>query len=316
MTTFDAAWAARREGHLDVGDGQRIWWCEFGAADGIPLLVVHGGPGGGSVPAMAAPYDPDVFRIVMFDQRGCGRSVPHASDPGVSLATNTTPALVSDMEHLREDRGIFDWIVSGGSWGATLALAYTCRHPHRVRAILLRSITTYSSAELRWVYVAGANHLLPEAWDSFAGMRDRANLIERYRHDLEGTDDRRRAEAALEWCRWELAGMRAAQGSEVYSLFMQPRFSVAFSRISAHYAAHQGFIDHDDLWAQVPTLSDIPATFIQGRFDLCTPPVTAWRLHRAWSGSTLHLLEDEGHRLSDVANLLRATLQRYASMTE
>lgn len=312
MSAFDEAWARRAEGFLDVGDGQKVWWCEFGAENGIPLVVVHGGPGGGTVPGMGAPYDPDVYRVIMFDQRNCGRSVPHASNPEVSLTANTARHLVQDMERLRKERGVADWIVSGSSWGSTLGLAYTCAHPDRVRAVLLRSITTYSAAEMDWVYRDGASHLLPEAWDEFAGAMAAEDLVAAYRAALEGEDVARRRAAALAWCRWELAGMRAEPGSELEATFTDLRFATAFARISTQYAAHHGFIDQAQLWATIPTLGHIPATFIQGRLDLCTPPATAWRLHRTWPNSTLHLLDDEGHRLTGAAAVLRRTLELYA----
>ncbi|MDH2416670.1 prolyl aminopeptidase [Nocardioides sp. CER19] len=312
MSAFEVAWAGRSEGLLDVGDGHQMWWCELGAADGIPLVVVHGGPGGGTVPEMAAPYDPHLYRVVMFDQRGCGRSLPHASEPTVSLAANTTAHLVRDMERLREHRGVDSWVVSGSSWGTTLGLAYACAHPDRVRAVLLRSITTYSAGELDWVYRDGASRLLPEAWEEFATAVEATDLVDGYRRALEGEDDQRRLEAALGWCRWELAGMRAEPGSPIEAVFTEPRFATAFARISTHYAANRGFVDHGGLWTTVPTLARIPATFIQGRLDLCTPPATAWRLHRRWPGSRLHLLDDEGHRLTGAAATMRAVLDEYA----
>jgi proline iminopeptidase len=339
MRTSALTWADRTEGFLDLGDDRRMWWCELGDPAGIPLVVVHGGPGGGTVPAMAAPYDLGVYRVIMFDQRGCGRSLPHASDPAVPLADNTTDRLVADMELLREDRGIDTWIVSGSSWGTTLGLAYVCEHPDRVRAVLLRSITTYGDAELGWVYRDGASRLLPEAWEEFEGaLADTPaadtpaadtpaadtpaadtpaadDLVATYRRALEGTDDARRLTAALAWCRWELAGMRAEPGSEVEAIFTDPVFATGFARISTHYAAHRGFLDHDRLWASVPGLGHIPATFVQGRYDLCTPPATAWRLHRQWPGSVLHLLDDEGHRLTGAAAVLRRTLEDYARLT-
>lgn len=312
-SAFEQAWTDRCEGFLDVGDGQRIWWCELGDPDGVPLVVLHGGPGGGSTPAMAAPYDPDVYRVVMFDQRGCGRSLPHASDPAVSLAPNTTGHLIRDLELLRRHRGIDSWVVSGSSWGSTLGLAYTVACPDRVLAVLLRSVTTYSRDETDWVYRAGASHLLPEAWEEFvaaAGTVPDRDLVAGYRLRL--ADDAQRLDAALAWCRWELAGMRAERGSEVEAVFTEPRFATAFARISTHYAAAFGFLDHAELWAAVPQLGHIPATFIQGRFDLCTPPATAWRLHHAWPNSTLHLLEDEGHRLTGAAATMARTLEEYA----
>jgi proline iminopeptidase len=300
---------------LDVGEGQQVWWCDLGRRDGIPLVVLHGGPGGGSIPAMAAPYDPDVYRVIMFDQRNCGRSLPHASAPSVSLAANTTDRLVHDMEQIREHLGVERWVVSGSSWGTTLGLAYACRHPDRLRAVLLRSVTTYSRPELDWVYRDGANRLLPEAWDDFSrALGPGDDLVETYRRALETGSDALRLTAALAWCRWELAGMRAEPGSELEAIFTEPCFATAFARISTHYAAQQGFLDQSLLWSMVPRLGHVPATFIQGRLDLCTPPQTAWRLHCAWPNSTLHLLDDEGHRLTGSAAVLRRTLEEYADL--
>ncbi|CUR59396.1 putative Proline iminopeptidase [metagenome] len=303
----------RVEGLLDVGEGQKIWWCELGSPEGIPLVVAHGGPGGGTVPAMAEPYDLDRFRVVMFDQRGCGNSLPHASDPTVPLTANTTQHLVRDMERLRRSRGIDRWIVSGSSWGVALTLAYVCEHPERVRGVLLRGITTCSAEELDWVYRDGANRLLPEAWEAFCSLAPDAStdLVAAYQQALE--NDSRRQAAALAWCRWELAGALAKPGSELEATLTEPRFAMCFARISTHYAANLGFIDQEALWSTIPTLGHIPATMIQGRFDLCTPPATAWRLHRQWPNSTLHLLDDESHRLEGAAATVRASLDELAT---
>jgi proline iminopeptidase len=301
---------------LDVGDGQQVWWTELGTPDGIPVVHLHGGPGGGTIPAMAAPYDLDRFRLVMLDQRGCGQSLPHASDPDVSLATNTTDHLVRDLELLREHLGIDGWIVSGSSWGTTLGLAYACAHPDRVRAMLLRGVTTYSRQELDWVYRDGARRLLPEAWEKFARIIDdpEADLVVAYRAALE--DDETRTSAALAWCRWELDGMLAEPGSEIEAIFTDPRFAVCFARISTHYAAHHGFVDQTRLWETVPTFDHIPATIVQGRFDLCTPPATAWRLHRAWPGSVLHVLDDQDHRLAGATDVVKECLDALSARTE
>ena len=196
--------------------------------------------------------------------------------------------------------------------GSTLALTYLCRHPDRVRAVLLRSITTYSQAELDWVYRDGASRLLPEAWEEFTGGVEGPDLVSAYRRALEGDDASLRLDAALGWCRWELAGMRAEPGSEIEAIFTEPRFATCFARISTHYAAHLGFVEHDRLWSTIPRLGAVPATLVQGRFDLCTPPATAWRLHRQWPGSVLHLLDDEGHRLTGAAPIVQRTLEAYA----
>jgi proline iminopeptidase len=307
----------RDQGLLHVGDGQRVWWAEYGNPDGVPLVVVHGGPGGGSLPAMRAPYDDGRFRIVMFDQRGCGRSTPHAGDLAACLAVNTTAHLVSDMEALRDARGIDRWVAAGSSWGVTLSLTYAQAHPARVLGMILRSVTTYSASELAWVYRDGASHLLPERWEEFtagvpAGERD--DLVAAYHRRVGSPDANVRVAAALGWCRWETAGMLSAPDPAVEAIFAEPRFAVAFARISTHYALHHGFVEDGSLVAGAAALVGIPAVIIQGRRDLCTPPVTAWRLHRAWPGSRLHLLEDEGHRLTGAAATLRAAAAEMAAL--
>ncbi len=314
---IDEASGPRAEGLLDVGDGQLVWWAEYGNPDGVPLVVVHGGPGGGSLPAMRAPYEDARFRIVMVDQRGCGRSTPHASDPAVGLDTNTTSHLVADLERLRAALGIDRWVLAGSSWGVTLSLAYAQTHPTRVLGMILRSVTTYSASELAWVYRDGASHLLPERWEEFtAGVPagERGDLVAAYHRRVESPEESVRVGAALAWCRWETAGMLSAPDPAVEGIFAGPRFAVAFARISTHYALHHGFVEDGSLVAGAAALVGIPAVIIQGRHDLCTPPVTAWRLHRAWPGSRLHLLEDEGHRLTGAAATLRAAAAEMAAL--
>jgi proline iminopeptidase len=260
-----------RTGWLEVGDGQELWWEECGNPAGIPLLVVHGGPGGGCVPEHRRPYDPHAYRIILFDQRGCGRSRPHASDPTVSLETNTTWHLVADMERLRVELGVDRWVLSGGSWGSALALAYGQAHPERVRAMVLRGVFTLRASELDWVYRDGASRLLPEDWEEFVGAvptAERGDLVGAYRRRLE-------------------------------AMFAEPDFAVAFARIESHYVAHRGFLDEGQLIRNVDAVRHIPAVIVQGRYDLCTPPVTAWDLHRAWPGSELQLVENAGHSLDE-----------------
>ena len=296
-----------REGMLDVGDGQRVWWAEYGDPDGIPLVLVHGGPGGGHVPAMMRPFDAGTYRIVLYDQRGCGRSTPHAADPRVSLDTNTTPHLVADLERLRVALDIDRWVVCGSSWGATLALAYGQTHPQRVRGMILRSITTCSAGELGWVYRDGANHLLPERWEELVSalpVDERDDLVAAFHARVSSLDDEVRIPAALAWCRWETAGMLSTPDPVVEAIFADPHFAVGFARISTHYALNHGFVPDGSLLAGAANLTGIPAVLVQGRYDLCTPPVTAWRLHRAWPGSRLHLLDDEGHRLTGASATL------------
>jgi proline iminopeptidase len=306
-----------REGFLDVGDGHRIWWAEYGDPAGIPLLLVHGGPGGGSVPAMMTPFDPGTYRMVLFDQRGSGRSTPHASDPRVSLETNTAPHLVADMERLRVALDVDRWVLCGSSWGTTLALSYALAHPQRVLGMILRSITTYSPGEMTWFYRDGANHLLPERWDELLTAlpeAERDDVVASFHARLESPDDAVRVPAALAWCRWETAALLSTPDPVVEATFADPRFAVAFARISAHYALHLGFPVGGSLLDRAGELAGIPAVLVQGRLDPCTPPVTAWRLHRAWPGSRLRLLDDESHRLTGAAAILADEARRMADL--
>lgn len=302
-----------RSGRLDTPDGQQIWWEECGNPDGTPLLVVHGGPGGGCVPAHRRAYDPARYRIVLFDQRNCGRSRPHASDPQVSLEANTTWHLVADMEQLRAELGVQQWVLSGSSWGTTLGLAYAQRHPERVRAMVLRSITTWRASEAAWAYRDGASRLLPERWQEFRDAippSERDDLVAAYRRRFDSPDRDERVRAARAWTRWELAGMLLHPNPEVEAIFAEPDFAVAFARIESHYVAHQGFLDDGQLIRDVDRIRHVPAVLLQGRYDLCTPPVTAWELHRAWPGSELQLVNDAGHSLDEpgmVHRLVEAT---------
>ncbi len=302
-----------RSGLLAVDDAQQIWWEECGNPDGTPLLVVHGGPGGGCIASHRRAYDPSAYRIILFDQRGCGRSLPHASDPDVSLQTNTTWHLIADMERLRAELGVDRWVLSGASWGTALALAYAQSHPDRVRAMVLRSIFTLRASELRWAYHEGASQLLPERWQEFRGAvpeGERDDLVAAYRRRLESADKQTRVSAAQAWTRWELAGMLLHPNPQVEAIFAEPDFAVAFARIESHYVAHGGFFREGQLIADVDAIRHIPAVILQGRYDLCTPPVTAWDLHLAWPQADLQLVNDAGHSLDEpgmVHRLIEAT---------
>ncbi|HEY2552403.1 MAG TPA: prolyl aminopeptidase [Streptosporangiaceae bacterium] len=306
-----------RTGMLQVEPGQSIWWEECGNPAGRPLLVVHGGPGGGCVPAMRRWYDPAAYRIILFDQRGCGRSVPHASDPAVSLAANTTWHLVADMEQLRTELGVDQWVLSGGSWGSALALAYAQRHPDRVAAMVLRAIFTLRESEIRWTYHDGASQLLPERWAEFRGAipaAERGDLVAAYRRRFESPDRQTRVSAAQAWTRWETAGMLAEPEPDVEALFAGPDFAVAFARIESHYVAHRGFLAEGQLLREAGRLRGIPAMILQGRYDLCTPPVTAWDLHRAWPEAGFQIIDDDGHRLTGSAAQMIAATDRFARL--
>ena len=309
-----------RSGLLAVGDGQQIWWEECGNPDGLPVLVVHGGPGGGCVPDHRRAYDPAAYRIILFDQRGCGRSLPHASDPGVSLAANTTWHLIADMERLRAELGVERWLLSGGSWGSTLALAYAQAHPQRVTAMVLRGIFTLRESELSWAYRDGASRLLPDHWEDFAGAipeEERGDLVAAYRKRVNSADPGVRVAAALAWVRWEVASMLLHPDPDLEAKFTEPGFAVAFARIESHYVAHRGFFEEGQLIRDAGALRQIPAVIVQGRYDICTPPATAWDLHRAWPEADLQLVSDAGHAMDEpgmVHRVIEAT-DRFAGLT-
>ena len=271
-------------------------------ADVIQLQRILGNHGVDVLIAGKRPGDdPNHGRTV---QRSTGR---HARTTVISVDANGDPTGNESVPLSTLSTAIQNGLTSNAPAGAT-ALPSTSLIAVRT----INGVTTYSAAELDWVYRDGARRLLPEAWDEFARIAHEpdANLVTAYRAALD--DDRSRRTAALAWCRWELDGMLAEPGSEVEAIFTDPRFAVCFARISTHYAAHHGFVDQTRLWETVPTLGHIPATIVQGRFDLCTPPATAWRLHRAWPGSTLHILDDQDHRLAGATDLVRACLHELA----
>jgi proline iminopeptidase len=238
----------------------------------------------------------------------------------VSLEANTTWHLVADMELLRVELGVDRWVLSGGSWGSALALAYGQAHSERVRAMVLRGVFTLRASELDWVYRDGASRLLPEQWEAFVGAipaAERGDLVGAYRRRLESGDDVVRVAAARAWTRWEIAGMLLHPNPELEAIFAEPDFAVAFARIESHYVAHRGFLDEGQLIRNVDAVRHIPAVIVQGRYDLCTPPVTAWDLHRAWPESELQLVENAGHSLDEpgmVHRMIEAT-DRLGAMT-
>jgi proline iminopeptidase len=284
-------------GMLDVGDGQLVHWEECGNPAGKAAVVLHGGPGSGCTPGHRRLFDPERYRIVLFDQRGCGRSRPHASDPDTDLATNTTARLVDDIERLRLALGIDRWLVYGNSWGSTLALAYAQRHPRQVSEIVLLAGTTTSRADVDWLY-HGAGRFFPEAWERFragvpADQRD-GDLVEAYARRLDDPDPAVRERAARDWCAWEDAVVGAGPATPPNPRYDDPAFRMAFARIVTHYFRHHAWLEDGALLRGAAGLADIPGVLIHGRFDIGSPPVTAWRLAHAWPGSELVLL-DAGH---------------------
>jgi len=293
------------QGMLDVGDGQRIYWEVSGNPDGKPAVFLHGGPGSGSRPGQRRWFDPAAYRIVQFDQRGCGRSTPSASDPATDLTTNTTHHLVRDMEALREHLGIDRWLVAGASWGVTLALAYAERHPERVTEMLLVSVTASRRSDVHWI-AHEAGRFLPEEWARFrAGVPEgaRDDLVAAYDRLLNHQpDDAVREQAARDWTDWEdaLISLEDDEPSPPSqpSRFADAAFRMTFARLVTHYFSHAGFLEEDEVLRNVHGLHGIPAVLVHGRFDIQGPADVAWQLAQAWPDAELHFVRT-GHSGGD-----------------
>ncbi|MEC9407404.1 MAG: prolyl aminopeptidase [Pseudomonadota bacterium] len=285
-------------GTLPPEDGHTVWFEESGNPDGIPVVFVHGGPGGGTQPLYRRFFDPDRYRIVLFDQRGCGRSTPHAE-----LEHNNTWALVSDMERLREQLDIEAWVVFGGSWGSTLSLAYSQNHPDRCLAIILRGIFLLRQQELEWFYQDGASRMFPDAWQRYYHAipeAERDDLLQAYYRRLTHDDPDVRIPAARAWSTWEASTSKLIPSDSLVQSFEDAKFAEAFARIEAHYFVHGGFLDHpDQLIHNVERIRHIPGFIVQGRYDVVCPPQTAWDLHQAWPEAEFHMVPDAGHSATE-----------------
>jgi proline iminopeptidase len=286
-------------GMLDVGDGQRIHWEALGNPDGKPAVIVHGGPGSGASRNPLRHWDPERYRVIRFDQRGCGRSTPNIADPSVGLEANTTWHLVEDMERLREHLGIEKWLVMGASWGSTLLLAYAERHPERVTEIIIIAVTTTRPSEIDWLY-RGARAFFPEAWERFRdgvpeSERD-GNLLPAYGRLMEHPDPAVRARAAQDWLAWEDAVISLeANGTPGSYSDRVPDDQLTFVRMCAHYFGHEAWLEDGQILRDAHRLHGIPAILIHGRNDLGGPVRTAWELARAWPDARLVVIEDSGH---------------------
>lgn len=296
-------------GMLRVSDIHEIYYEVSGAADGKPVVVCHGGPGGGSTPSMRRYFDPKRYRIILFDQRGCGKSKPHAE-----LTDNTTWALVEDMERLRRHLGVERWQVFGGSWGSTLAMAYAETHPDKVTELVLRGIFTLRREELLWFYQEGASWLFPDLWQDYLApipAAERGDMIAAYYKRLTGDNREEQLRAAKAWSLWEGGTVSLLPSEERMQSFSSDLFALAFARIECHYFQHGGFFDRDDqIIANVDRVRNIPAVIVQGRYDVCTPVKTAWELHQAWPEADFRLIADAGHAASEpgiISELVKAT---------
>jgi proline iminopeptidase len=290
-------------GLLDVGDANFVYWEVCGNPDGKPAVVVHGGPGSGCGPGSRRYFDPERYRVVLFDQRGCGRSTPHASDPATDMSVNTTHRLIADMERLREYLGIERWMLYGGSWGSTLILAYAQRFPQRVSEIVILGVTMTRRSEIDWLY-RGVGRFFPAEWAKFrAGVpesdRD-GDLVEAYARLMESPEPNVRRKAAADWLAWEDAVISLEPNGTPNAYSSQlPDAALAFVRICAHYFSHGAWLEEDELLRNAARLEGIPGVLFHGRLDLGSPLGTAWALAEAWPAARLVVIGDSGHTGSD-----------------
>ncbi len=318
MTTASALYppiSPYRRGRLRVSAPHDLYFEESGNPSGKPVVFLHGGPGGGTSPAMRRFFNPRRYRIVLFDQRGCGKSRPHAS-----LVANTTWDLVADIERLREHLQIGRWQVFGGSWGSTLALAYAQSHPRRVTELVLRGIFLLRRSELDWFYQdeLGAASMFPDLWEKYVALippRERGNMMRAYYRRLTSKNAKVRARAAYAWSIWEGATSYLRAKDQDLAQFSNPEIAAAFARIECHYFVHRGFMQREDqLLRGVRKIRHIPAVIVQGRYDVVCPMRSAWALHRAWPEADLQISADAGHSAFEPGNAraLVAATDRFA----
>jgi proline iminopeptidase len=283
-----------RTGMLRVSTLHEIYYEECGNPRGKPALFVHGGPGAGAGKDSRRFFDPKRYRIVLFDQRGCGRSQPYAS-----LIDNTTWHLVEDMERLREHLGIERWLVFGGSWGSTLSLAYAQAHPQRVTELVLRGIFLLRQAEIRWFYQQGASAVFPDPWEQYLAPippSERSDLVAAFYRRLTGNDSRVALDAAKAWSIWEAATSYLHVNQQNIARWSDDKFAMAVARIECHYFVNRGFFEHEDqLLRNAGAIRHVPGVIVQGRYDVVCPMMSAWDLHRAWPEAEFHVVPDAGH---------------------
>lgn len=302
-------------GMLDVGDGQQIYWEVSGNPNGKPAVALHGGPGSGCTPGRRRSFDPRRYRFVQFDQRGCGRSTPSVADPQVGLEHNTTHHLIADIERLREHLGIERWLVWGGSWGVTLALAYAERCPQRVSELVLVSVTMTRRADVHWLYHE-AGRFFPQQWAEFrAGVAepDRGDLIAAYDKLLNRQPDPAIAAAAAQrWCDWEDAVVSLEDGWEPSPRYADPSFRMTFARLCAHYFSHAAWLDEEELLANAHCLHGIPGVLVHGRFDIGGPPDVPWLLSQQWPDAKLYLVRTGHTGGEEMTAIMMAALDKFA----
>jgi proline iminopeptidase len=297
-----------RTGRLDVGDGHELYWELCGNPAGRPAVFLHGGPGAGCSPDHRRQFDPERYNVLLFDQRGSGRSTPHAS-----LDANTTWHLVDDIERLRALAGVESWLVFGGSWGSTLALAYAQAHPARAAGLILRGIFLMHGSELDWLYQDGASRMFPDKWEAFLEPipeAERSDMVAAYQRRLTDPDPAVRMRAAKAWSGWEAETVTLLPNEKVVQTHTADEFAIAIARIENHYMVNRGWLEDGQLLRDAGRLRGIPGVIAQGRYDCCTPPAAAWALHRAWPEAELHIVPAAGHMYDEpgiLDRLIRAT---------
>lgn len=297
---------------LPVSDIHTLYVEQVGNPEGRPVVFLHGGPGGGCSTQYRRYFNPEKWRIILFDQRGCGRSTPFAE-----LKENTTWDLVEDIEKIREHLGIDSWGIFGGSWGSTLALSYAVTHPEKVSAMFLRGIFMLRKKEIDWFYQEGASKIYPDAWEQYLAPipeEERGNLVEAYYKRLTSNDVEERRAAAKSWSVWEASTSKLIQDNKMMSAFGTDDFSQAFARIECHYFINGGFFEEDNyLLNKVSRIRHIPSIIVQGRYDIVCPAESAWELHKAWPEAEFHMIADAGHSLSEtgIAKVLVEATDRF-----
>ncbi|SEN85007.1 prolyl aminopeptidase [Actinacidiphila rubida] len=306
------------QGMLDAGDGNRVYWEVCGNPRGKPAVVVHGGPGSGCTPGTRRFFDPERYRVVLFDQRNCGRSTPHAADPATDLTANTTHHLVADMEALRAHLGIERWLLHGFSWGSTLALAYAERHPGRVSEIVISSVTTTRRSETDWLY-RGVGRFFPEQWERFLagapGTPRDGDVVAAYARLTEHPDAAVRERATADWCAWEDAVLSGETRGAANPYGDRPTTArLAFVRICARYFSHGAWLEEGELLREAHRLAGIPGVLVHGRLDMGGPLDTAWELRRGWPDAELTVVEDAGHLgTEETRGIVLRALDRFAA---
>ena len=298
-------------GHLTVSDVHQLYYEQCGNPNGKPVVFLHGGPGAGLVPEYRQFFDPSVYRVILFEQRGCGRSTPHAS-----LEANTTWDLVSDIERIREHLGVERWLVFGGSWGSTLALAYAETHPERVTGLILRGIFLGRQNETRWFYEEGqgASAIFPEMWEQYVRIipeAERSDMVRAYYRRLTSDDAAVRLEAARAWSLWEACALKLIPDQKLIDEFTEPDLAIAVARIECHYFINNCFFETDNyLIENVDRIRHIPSVIVHGRYDIVCAIMNAWDLHKAWPEAKLEIIPDAGHSVTEPGicdALVRAT---------